>query len=338
MIPVSPEQTQALRTVLSPAAPKVAAALGCAEDTVHQFLQGVKVFVEAIASTSPGQTFALSLLLSGATGQNLTPASLQKHLRNGNRVFSLNSSLRLLGVSSDPILLSAISDRTVANGSFEILVNGTYCYLILGGRIIDEGEVRTMSSSPRSSTQWRRPFADIEELLRDHVENYLASERGTRYWAKKAERILLAQPDGTEYIFQRALFWWLSHYVADSIDVYAEPSGHGQDKTDIVVVTIDGKYVIEVKWLGTNEATTTYTETRIQEGIEQVAIYLTHDARIVWAYLVIYDARPLDKHKSARFYDPTCRHLRCSEPTLIFLESDTPTQVVKKRRQKKGKA
>ena len=338
MIPIPPEQTQALRAVLSQAAPKVAAVLGCSEEDANQFLKAAAQFVEATGGAAPDQRFVLSFQPGGTGGTSLTPVGLRKHLRDGNHFLSMNSNFRLVGQSSDSILLSAASERTETRRSFEIVVYGTYLHYVLAGRIIDEGQVRVVSPSARPSSQWRRPFADIQELLRDHVENFIAREQGTVYWADKSARILLTGRDGTESIFQLALFWWLRNYVSDSVDVYAEPTKHGQDKTDVVVVTVDGKFMIEVKWLGKNESHTVYAEGRIQEGLEQVAIYLTNDTKIVWAHLVIYDARVLAQHQANRSYAATCKHSRCSEPNLIFLESDTPTQAVKKQRQRKKKA
>ena len=335
MIPIPPEQTQALRNVLSQIPPKVASVIGCPEEPVVRFLQAARTLVEAAAGSTPTPQFVLLFDTSASAGAVLTPLQLRRHLREGKNTFFVGIDLTLIRTASEDIRLSALSDNTAISGGFAILVSGSYLYYVLAGRVIDDGPVPATSHSARPSTQWRRPFSDIVDLIRDHNENYIAREQGTRYWAKKRERILRATPDTTESIFQLALFWWLKHYVSDSIDVYAEPTQHGQDKTDVVVVTVDGKFVIEVKWLGKNEHNTIYAEGRIQEGLEQVGLYLTNDNRIVWAYLVVYDARDHADHTAPRTYVPTCRHVRCSEPHLIFLESDTPTQIVKKNATRK---
>ena len=123
------------------------------------------------------------------------------------------------------------------------------------------------------------------------MDNYIAREQATRYWFDKAQRILLTgQTDGTEYIFQHALYWWFAPLrVADSVDVYAEPTKHlARIRRTSLSLRSDGKYVIEVKWLGKNQKKTTYGEGRIQEGIAQVAIYLNNDAKLVWGHLIIY--------------------------------------------------
>lgn len=331
MIPIPPEQTQALRAVLASSSPKVTSALRIDQPSVEQFIEKATELVAGTNHILPGQRYCLALSKTPGTGAPLTPLVLRQRLQEGNRFVRVDSSLRVVEALPSPVLLPDATDRTTSEQSFEIVVHDKLMYHMLLGRLINEMEASS-GSTANPVTRWRRPFADIEGLLKDHVDNYIAREQGPRYWFNKAERILLTEPDGTEYIFQNALYWWLRTFVSDSVDVYAEPTGHGQDKTDIIVTTFDGKYVVEVKWLGRNQKGTTYGEPRIQEGVEQVAIYLTNDARLVWGYLIIYDGRFQDDHQNKRSYDEAQRHMRCSEPHLIFLESESPTQMVQKRR------
>jgi hypothetical protein len=336
MIPIPPGQTQALRAVLSASGPKVTSALGIDQPSVDQFIEKAGLLVAGTTHIQPDQRYCLALSTTAGTGASLTPMVLRKHLQAGNQLLRLDSSLRMVEAVSLPVLLPDSTERTIAEKSFEIVVHDKQMYHMLIGRLINEATAGT-GSAARPATHWPRPFSDIEGLLKDHVDNYIAREQATRYWFDKAKRILLTGPDGTEYIFQNALYWWLRHYVADSIDVYAEPTKHGQDKTDIIVTTFDGKYVIEVKWLGKNQKKTTYGEGRIQEGIAQVAIYLNNDAKLVWGHLIIYDARTADDHRNKCSYDKTEQHLRCSEPRLIFLESESPTQVVQRQQRARKK-
>jgi hypothetical protein len=337
MIPIPPEQTQALRAVLAASSPKVTSALRANQSSVDQFISKAVALVAGTTHIQPNQRYCLALSTTPGTGAPLTPLVLRKHLQSGKRFLRVDSDFRIVEVLALPVLLPDATERTIDEQSFEIVVHDKQLYHMLIGRLINEMEAGT-SSTANPTARWRRPFADIEGLLKDHVDNYIAREQGTRYWFDEAQRLLLTGPDGTEYIFQNALYWWLRNFVSDSVDVYAEPTSHGQDKTDIIVTTFDGKYVIEVKWLGKNEKNTTYGEPRIQDGVEQVAIYLNNDAKLVWGYLIIYDGRFVDDHHKKRFYDKAQQHMRCSEPHLIFLENESPTQIVNRRRRSRKKA
>jgi hypothetical protein len=336
MIAISPEQTQALKSVLAPSGPKVTSALGIDQPSVDQFIEKAKLLVVGTTQIHPNQRYCLALSTKAGTGAPLNPLVLRQHLQSGRQLVRLDSSFRVVEALALPVLLHDATERTISEQSFEIVVNDKQMCHMLMGRLINEVDAG-VSSTANPVSRWPRPFLDIEGLLKDHVDNCIAREQLTRYWFDKAQRILLAGPDGTEYIFQSALYWWLRHYVSDSLDVYAEPTKHGQDKTDIVVTTLDGKYVIEVKWLGKNQSNTVYAEARIQEGIEQVAIYLNNDAKLVWGHLIIYDGRLVDDHQNKRSYDKAQQHVRCSEPRLIFLEHESPTQVVQQRRRARKK-
>jgi hypothetical protein len=108
--------------------------------------------------------------------------------------------------------------------------------------------------------------------------------------------------------------------------VFGETLGLGQDKTDITIVSVEGSYVIEVKWMGKNKSNTEHNEERIDEGLVQIALYLENDKQLICGYLVIYDARSLDVHKTRCGYNESLRHGFCQTPRIIFLESETPSQ------------
>src|SRR5581483_5540804 len=151
--------------------------------------------------------------------------------------------------------------------------------------------------------------------------------RGVTYWKDRANRILRANPEKTEAIFHRDLLWWIRNYTTGVIRTYSEPEGFGQDKTDIVAVTLAGGHVVEVKWLGVNEHKTTYNRKRIDEGLIQVKQYLERDDDLVEGYLVVYDGRSSDEHKKNSHYDQAYQHPLCREPQILYLESEVPTEI-----------
>src|SRR5262249_15994725 len=145
------------------------------------------------------------------------------------------------------------------------------------------------------------------------------------------QRILLAGPDGTEKIFHTELFWWLNTFLTDRASVYAQPSGLGQDSTDIMIITITGgSHLIEVKWLGENEHTPAYRQPQINAGLIQVKVYLEKDNKILSGDLVIYDGRERSLHDSQSKYSKRNLHSRCNHPYILFLESQTPSQIAAK--------
>ena len=173
-------------------------------------------------------------------------------------------------------------------------------------------------------------MTEFEDVLGDHYHEMIRNERLARYWSNKQTRELLSEPDGTERIFHTALFWWLDHFLADKLRVYAEPRGLGQDATDIIVVTFSGDYVIEVKWLGRNDHGTTYGQSRINEGLRQVKIYLENDPRLVAGYAIFYDARTAEQNLTNSEFDLAARHANCLPPKIVFLESDSPSRVARR--------
>jgi hypothetical protein len=177
---------------------------------------------------------------------------------------------------------------------------------------------------------------DVNLILDDHMREDVRNEQGFRYWHEKRRRVLMKGEDGTEAIFQLALFSWCRKFIVDSLAVYAEPSGLGQDKTDIIIVTPSGSYVIEVKWLGKNEAGTTWGESRIGEGLRQVKLYLDNDAKLVAGYLVIYDARLAEQNRSECRYADNDVHPLCTPPTILFLESETPSVAARAAAERRG--
>lgn len=61
------------------------------------------------------------------------------------------------------------------------------------------------------------------------------------------------------------------------------------------------------------------------EGMIQVADYLTRNQRLIQGYLVLYDARSEQHHKDKSSYTASSRHQKCEEPILYFLRSETPS-------------
>lgn len=332
---LNPIQEAVLRELLSDPAVIAAKVTGESLDTLATAVAAAESLSEASQLLLGDMSFTLQLDFERKGTATLTAPTILSECRKGRTHFVVDKELRLITRSSDSARLIDVQTRSVGTQIVELVCHGSYVYWLIGGRIVRERSLTSATSLPPLVTSWRRPMVEFDDVLQDQVREMVRGERGVRYWFDKTERILLAGPDGTERIFHGALFWWLDHFVADKIRVYAEPHGFGQDTTDIVAVTFSGDYVIEVKWLGTNETGTKYSRPRIDEGLRQVKIYLDNDPRFVAGYAVFYDGRSADKHHNDSDFDPTARHANCAPPKLLFLESEAPSKAARQARSRK---
>ena len=312
--------------------------LGLSPEVAAQFLSKSIDFVNKALPIARDRPYVISLALGDEGGDHLSLKTLATNFAAGRYCFHTDLSLKLVSVTADSTLLCDCTQRSEDIASLVLQVQGGYVYYFLRGRLIAEGNVVHPGAAPQSSSRWHRPVRDLELLVSDHMHEDVQNERGFHYWQNKSGRILLHGRDGTEVIFQLPLFRWLSRYVYDSLDVYAEPSGLGQDRTDINIVTDSGRHVVEVKWLGKNENGTTYDEPRIGEGLRQVKIYLNNDDKLVAGYLVIYDARPAEKNSTKCQYADADQHALCAPPMIHFLESVSPSVAARTPKKSAGRS
>lgn len=327
---LNPTQQAVLQDLLSDPATIAANLTGASVDALASILATAEALITTAQALVNDIPFALQLDLHRDGTTELTPQVIVTETRNGRTHLLVDRQLRLIESSVDSAKLIDAQRRTADTQAVEIICHGSYSYCLVGGRIVRERSLVSTSSQAPVVNSWRRPMTEFDEVLGDHFREMIRNERLVRYWSNKPTRELLSDPDGTERIFHTALFWWLDHFIADKIRVYAEPRGFGQDATDIIAVTFSGDYVIEVKWLGRNDKGTSYEQPRIDEGLRQVKIYLESDPRFVAGYVVFYDGRAADKHMNDSAFDPASRHDNCPPPKFVFLESEPPSQVARR--------
>jgi hypothetical protein len=321
---LGPEQERVLKELLGSTALQLQVHLGIPIKAGENFLAFVEAAVREIDVR--GQYYVLSLDPNASGRKKLNQQEVQRRIQAETPILRVGLDGRLIEAREGKATHAASSSRTRNLAGFEVLVGGTYISYILEGYVVGEVDLTNPGVDPVSGPRFARRFAELDGLLSDHMNQRLARQQGLEYWSDRKGRILLSGPHGTEWIFHFELFWWLDKFVADALRVYAEPSGLGQDKTDINVVTTVGNYVIEVKWLGKNDNETAYDQKRINEGLIQVKLYLERDDTILRGYLVVYDGRPHADHISKSTHQPTCKHLRCEDPKILFLESETPSE------------
>jgi hypothetical protein len=321
---LGPEQERVLKELLGSTALQLQVRFGIPVERGEEFLALVEATVREI--NVRGQYYVLSLDFNSQGGRNLDQQEVQRRIQAGTPILRIGLDGRVVEAREGGITITASSARTQSETGFEVLVGGTYVYYILQGNVVGEVDVSNPGTDPVSGPRFARRFAELDDLLSDHMRQRLTRQQGLEYWSDRRHRILRSGSHGTEWLFHSDLFWWLDQFVADALRVYAEPSGHGQDKTDINVVTAVGNYVIEIKWLGKNDKNTKHGQDRINDGLVQVKLYLERDDRILGGYLVLYDGRSRADYLSKSAHKPMCKHLRCEDPKIFFLESETPSE------------
>lgn len=326
---LTPDQLNVLQGLIDTAA-QASAVLQVPIERVERFLSKVTEFVRANCETLDTYRYLFLLSESSSKAPLLKPRAVMENVRRGKPVLYVNEELHLIDAQVGEARITDCVAMTEKDSKLGIVVAGSYVWQVLGGKVVGECDVSRRRTGPPVVPKFYRPISQFDLILKDHMAHFVDGQQGVRYWSDRRKRILLAGPDGTEAIFHLSLFWWLRHFVADKLRVYAEPAGLGQDKIDIVVVTISGSQGIEVKWLGENEKGTTYDQSKIDEGLVQIRAYLDNDDELVCGYLVVYDGRSLDDHITRSGHDDSLRHHLCEPPKLLFLKSETPSTIARR--------
>lgn len=330
MIPLQPEQIAILQNVLRGTAVQAASRLICSQTAIETFLAKASDLAAASANLLSGELYMLVLEDQASGAIVLSREVLAKAVKKREAVIRVDSEFRLIRTQKTRPSFSGWAQLTKQESRLGVVVAETHAYHFVCGELVGDVNVQHPNAAPLLASRWHHPIADFELLMRDHLVERVAGERGFRYWRDRKKRVFLCGPDGTEAIFHLDLYWWLNHFVADRLKVVAEPAGFGQNKTDIMVVTLDGSHVIEVKWLGRNEKRTLYGRKQIGKGLKQVGEYLMKDRDLVCGRVVFYDGRPREKHDAESDYDTKLRHPLCESPIISFLESESPTETTSK--------
>jgi hypothetical protein len=331
-----PNQTQILSQLCSDPATLAETQLQQPRITIQQFLDNCFAFVSN-HHKELAQHYIFEFSSLSASNPVLTKSNVLGACTTDKPVLRVDENLRFQGSTAGSVRVSDACTRTASTRGLQILVHGTYVYVILCGQIVYEGDVLNPSKRPPVGIAFYRHAWELPAAIIDHFETHVHKQKGFKYWHDATNRVLVALPESTERIFQRALFVWLDTHIVDKIRIYAEPRGLGQDATDVTVVTVTGDHIVEIKWLGKNASNTEYKQERINEGLRQVAIYLNNDPRAIRGYALLYDARCREDHEKESAFNPADRHPNCDEPIILFLESETPSQIAKTKPSKPQK-
>jgi hypothetical protein len=333
-----PDQIAALTQVINDPAVLCANRLGVDVHQVHKTLNCLMMFLSASHARFAQRRFSVSLDPASDGSSPLSPQHILNATASGKPLIWIDDSCRFVRSEQGEINVTAASKRT-ADGRLEVVVLGTYVYFVAGGSVEAEHDFVQPSKGPPLGQETLRSIHDFQGLFGDHIEFDVRREKSFKYCADRPTRRLLSTPEKTEKIFQRALLNWLDQHVVDKIRVVSETRGFGQDPADVLVITDRGDHIVEVKWLGRNDAGTSWNRDRIDEGLVQVSEYITNDRMLVCGHLVVYDARSRDEHERNSTWDPEFKHAMCSDPRIVFLDDETASQkaasTVRKKTKKK---
>jgi hypothetical protein len=321
---LAPEQFASLKKILSHPAAKASAALRLPVSQIENFLRKLEKLVQRGRLVLGQEKLLILYRPTQKNGRPFTESEVEKCLKARTPLLAVGGDETLVSAKRGAVTLVAAAAVSDKERSLCVLCAAGQLWIFAAGKIIAEiGE-----APPPISGQgdWRRSWRELRKSFDEHFEHCVEHEKSFRYWADRKKRLLLVGPGKTEKLFHHSLFWWCNSFISDAIDVHGETGGMGQDKTDITIVTQVGSIVVEVKWMGRNKNNKRYAQVRIHEGMLQVADYLNRNKKLMQGFLVMYDARSEIAHQTKSTYPERCRHVRCEEPIIYFLRSETPSE------------
>lgn len=293
MSSLSAEHVAALDSVLIKPASKIV--IVCPELTFEEVNSELNLLIEFVKKNNKAlgeNSFALKLFCSGNTsGKSLNADFIVSCLENDEELIDLQFNLVPINSSSLDLDNASISEAS-ENSVIAVIDCCQYIHLWADGKYLKEIDVFNPKAKPRLGTKFCRPAEDYHLIAYDHFIHHIKYAQETDHWANREKRILRCKPRKTELIFHKSLLNWLEIH-GTGFFTFAEVEKLTPDRTDIELVTKNGKkYVLEIKWLGENENGTSYPESRICKGIEQIEEYLKRDKKILIASLLVYNARP----------------------------------------------
>lgn len=320
----SPEQFASLRRVLSDPSAKAAALVSLPTELVEGLLIKIEDLIKNHGSSFGNRRLLLRHIPGKSGGRQFDAKLIIELFGAKTEIVAIGDDATFLAAMQGTVTLPSAAAESEGGPCICMVCSAGGVIIFAAGKLV--AEIGTVSAPSPSESNWKHSWTELRECLDGHFRECIVNEKLLRFWQDRKKRILLAGPDGTEKLFHHNVFWWCKNFIVDALDVYGEAQSMGQDKTDITVVTEVGNIVIEVKWLGINENNTKFAQVRIDEGLIQVADYLSRNGKLMKGYLVMYDARSEESHTTESSYTANARHVNCEEPVIYFLRSETPSE------------
>lgn len=295
----SPEIIKAISRVCRDTATKVILELGLEHDLISLCLEKVHDFIRNNQHALGAMEYVLKLDFLGSTSaHDLTVSSLLESLGAGANIIIVDKDLKITGLDTIPsTAASSLSDYSKSNACCLIHVfSGVEMVIYANGLIKSELNALRPLRGPVTHKKTAKHGDDYILSIHEHYQKRIRYPGiFSDHWEDRLNRVLRRTPKKTEKIFHDNLWGWLNENLNCAV-VSGNVGKVTGDETDIEV-SIYGEprfYIIEVKWLGTN-GSTTYSESRLRDGIDQVKQYLERDLDATGACLVAYDGRDIEK-------------------------------------------
>lgn len=297
----SPHIMEAISKVCRDSALKIVLELPAFEFArVHYCISEITKLLRKIHSDLGTMDFVLQLDFSDQISNpaTLSATSILKELRTGANIILVDDELKIVGI--EQVVNTSQSELSLYSRSNSCCIlhvfNGTEIVIYANGLSIKEMNVLKPLYGPTTRKKYSRSAQDYQLSMIDHYKQRIQYGGAySEHWEDRANRILRKTPKKTERIFHDNLQNWLDENL-NGVVVQGGVKKITDDETDIEIrVHGDSRfYIIEVKWLGYN-GSTSYSESRLRDGITQVREYLQRDSFAFEACLAVYDGRVIDR-------------------------------------------
>jgi hypothetical protein len=298
----SPQLTDAIAAVCREPATKIVSSYPDLDyDQVVGFFNTVTQFLRENSSQLGSRQFLIRPHFNNEGNSLATPltlSSLIDTLNSGATVISIDGKFCLIGIDKTTLSLSGISAYSIEHDCCLFHIhNGIEIIVYAKGCVLKEINLLAPMASPFVRKRFARPANAYCLAIIDHYHQRIRyGGLYSDHWEDREHRILRNPPQKTERIFHVNLQNWLDENL-DGASVLGKVKKISDDETDIEIRVHSESniyYIVEVKWLGTN-GSTTFSESRLRDGIKQVNEYLQRNPETSEVCLVAYDGRTLAK-------------------------------------------
>lgn len=185
-----------------------------------------------------------------------------------------------------------VSELTELHPGIFVFVKGNELTIFSNGKLI-KNIPDFYSTNTVGQIKMMLPISEFRKLISKHYQEEIVGERGLLYWKNKKERTLIASPEDK---FRKKLANFLDNNVADGFVDEECRNDNSNDRNDVRVVTLPNSnvFIFEIKWIGKSEGADydgTVANTKANEGLEQLELYINGEKKCISGILLIYDAR-----------------------------------------------
>lgn len=217
---------------------------------------------------------------------------------SGANLVSIDDELGVLSTEKIDLSLSGLSSYSQNNKCCLFYFHDcTDMVIYANGLTLSEVNLFSLAKAPLTRKKFSKHAMAYQSAIIDHYKKRIRyGGQYSYHWKERSTRTLENYPRKTERIFHDNLQNWLDENLEGAM-VLGGVNKVSDDETDIEIRVYGESnlyYILEVKWLGSNGATT-YSEARLRDAIVQVKEYIQRDPGVSEVCLVAYDGRRFEE-------------------------------------------